>query len=143
MIEKILLPTVKIWCLPEDLGEEKLLELHNCIVKLIIMNFGSFGIKDERDTLNLFPRDLMHYGLGSEIKIEISDLPQCSVDALTKFANNISKAAKDIVPKANVFCKAESYNPAAGYACLLYQEAETSSQCVDQGFRWGWASAGK
>ena len=66
---------VKIWCLPvlrDPLYQEKqLLELHNMIVATT-MGIPEFGVQSEKDMLNLFPADMMKYGLGKEILIEVT-----------------------------------------------------------------------
>ncbi|MCX6763225.1 MAG: hypothetical protein NTZ97_00610 [Candidatus Moranbacteria bacterium] len=109
------IPTVKTWCLPEGLDEKQFVDLHQCIVK-VMANFQETGVKNEWDMLALFPRDLMAYGLGTEIKIEISDLPpQCNKKILDKLASEVGNFVRTMFLRSNVYCKAECYNPSAGY----------------------------
>lgn len=108
------IPTAKIWCLPGDITKSQLESLHKGIVN-VMASFSDTGVKDERDMLNLFPRDLMAYGLGSEIKIEITDLPiQCGVMYRDIIARKIGEFVSAMFPKANVFCTAKRRDPDAG-----------------------------
>jgi hypothetical protein len=108
------IPTVKTWCLPEDINEEKLLVLHQGIVR-VLKSFPQTGVKDEQDVLNLFPRDLMTYGLGTEIKIEITDLPWgCGRQVRTWVAREIGIFVSKMFEGANIFCTAECINPGTG-----------------------------
>lgn len=111
---RLIIPTVKTWCLPGSLGEKDLEDLHNGIVNIMI-NFPEAGVDSESDMLNLFPPDSMTYGLGSEIKIEITDIPQCDQDVRDKLSAQIGEFVKSLFSQANVFCKVECANMAAGY----------------------------
>ncbi len=61
---------VKVWCLPVQ-TEEQLQELHQSIVKAL-KDTQELKVKDEKDIMVLFPSDMMKYGLGQDILIEIS-----------------------------------------------------------------------
>ncbi|MFA4817554.1 MAG: hypothetical protein WC608_02375 [Parcubacteria group bacterium] len=111
---KKVIPTVKVWCLPEGLSEDQLLILHQGIVK-VLAGFMETGVKDEGDMLNLFPRDLMTYGLGSEIKVEITDLPQkCDERSRYFIAREVGIFVGKIFSAANIFCTANCVDPEAG-----------------------------
>jgi len=107
------IPTVKTWCLREDLNERQLLDIHQGIVKAMA-SFPETGVKDERDMLNLFPNDRMAYGLGSEIKIEITDLPLCEKEIRDKIAFEVVIFVKDYFPIARVYCTAKCVDPESG-----------------------------
>jgi len=107
------IPTVETWCLPEGLDEKELLKLHQGIVAEMA-SYMETGVKDENDMLNLFPKDHMTYGLGSEIKVEITDLPQVSGNIVYALAADVGMFVKTMFPQANVYCKAECFNPEAG-----------------------------
>jgi len=111
-MEKII-PTVKTWCLREDLSERQLLAIHQGIVNVMV-SFPETGVKDEQDMLNLFPRDLMVYGLGSEIKIEITDLPLCEKEIRDRIAFEVGIFVKNYFPVAKVYCMAKCVDPEAG-----------------------------
>ncbi|NTV55631.1 MAG: hypothetical protein HGB37_03695 [Candidatus Moranbacteria bacterium] len=64
----------RTWCLP-PLDERALNDLHNSIVKAVVSTPSS-GVQSERDMLNLFPSDMMSYGLGDEVYVEIMHLPE-------------------------------------------------------------------
>jgi hypothetical protein len=111
-VEKII-PTVKTWCLRKDLSERQLLTIHQGIVK-VLASFPETGVKDERDMLNLFPKDRMAHGLGSEIKIEITDLPLCEKEIRDRIAFEMGIFVKNYFPVANVYCTAKCVDPKAG-----------------------------
>jgi hypothetical protein len=108
------IPTIKVWCLPADSNEEQLKKLHENLVKQMSY-FKESGVESENDMLNLFPSDLMKYGLGSEIKIEITDLPWACKDEMNLLAREICIAVRTIFPHAKIYCKAERVNPDAAY----------------------------
>jgi hypothetical protein len=108
------IPTVKTWCLPSGLDEEKLMEIYKGISKIIV-EFPEIGIKDEKLILCLFPKDLMTYGLGEEIKVEITDLIDCEKEVLDRLASEVGEFMKKIFPQAKVFIKVECYDPSDGY----------------------------
>lgn len=64
--------TVKVWCLPRQ-TEAKLKSLHQVLVEAVAKL--NLGVKGEDDMIVLFPSDMMAYGLGSEILVEVSHLP--------------------------------------------------------------------
>ena len=63
---------VRLWCLPTQ-TEEELKSLHQALVAALVR--ADIGIMGENDVIVLFPSDMMTYGLGSEILVEISHLP--------------------------------------------------------------------
>lgn len=103
------IPTVTTWCLPEGLSEETLFNLHRGIVK-VMAGLDETGVKDENDMLNLFPKDHMTYGLGSEIKVEITDLPSDRGTFKDALVERIGRFVKDMFPDANVYCTAKCFD---------------------------------
>lgn len=63
---------IKIWCLPKT-SQEKLNGFFQRVVD-VLKNIPVFDIRSEKDILVLFPTDMMEYGLGSEILVEVSNL---------------------------------------------------------------------
>ena len=63
---------VKVWCLPRQ-TEAQLQSLHRALVAATVT--PDIGVKGENDMMVLFPPDMMDYGLGSEILVEVSHLP--------------------------------------------------------------------
>ena len=66
------MPVIKVWCLPQ-MTEEQLNKLHKNIVQAVV-GITELGLKDESDMTCLFPPDMMSYGLGEEIVIEVTGL---------------------------------------------------------------------
>lgn len=66
--------TVKVWCLPANETEEQLRELHKSIVRAM-QDLPPLEIVDENDMLVLFVPDMMKYGLGNEILVEVEFPP--------------------------------------------------------------------
>jgi len=113
MALKNAIPTLEFKCLPK-LSQKKLLKIHESVVK-VMASFPETEIKDENGQLNLFQADLMKYGLGKEIKIEISDLPQSCKNILKTIIASVGDAVSIMFPDANIYCKAECCNPKAAY----------------------------
>jgi len=109
---KQIIPTVKVWCLPGDLDQKELQSLFQAIVKTLI-DFPT-GIAGEGDVLVLFPKDMMEYGLGTEIKIEITDLPESAGKILSWLATATGQLLQCRFLEANVYCTADCFNPKAG-----------------------------
>ena len=66
-------PVIKVWCLPE-MTEAQIQKLHKEIVKCV-EDLELLSLKGEESMIVLFPRDMMSYGLGSEIYIEVNGFP--------------------------------------------------------------------
>jgi len=65
-------PVIKVWCLPET-SETKLNELYNEIVKAL-RTVEELGIKNSNGITCLFPTDMMKFGIGKEIIVEVTGL---------------------------------------------------------------------
>lgn len=87
-------PVIKIWCLPHDQKEEDYRKLHQAVVAAAIE--ADVGIKSQNDMVVLMPRDLMEYGLGQEIIIEIGFVELKHLGLI----DSITKAVKILYPKA-------------------------------------------
>jgi len=59
---------VRVSCLPGNLTEDYLRFLHQ---KIVGVSVKAYGIRDETSMLALFPKDMMTYGLGTEIFVEV------------------------------------------------------------------------
>lgn len=94
---------VKVWCLP-DASEDKLNRLHQAIVKAVV-SVSEIGVKNQNDMICLFPADLMKYGLGEEIIIEIDgivfDTPRRAGEKLVQF---VGKSVSVFYPDARIEC---------------------------------------
>ena len=117
---------IKIWCLPIQ-GEEKLNNLHRSIVSAVV-SINELGLKDEKDMMVLFPSDLMKYGLGKDIIIEISGLSQekhRTTKVLQRLAEETGKTVKNLYPKAKVECFIQTFNSKQGF---WVSESETENK---------------
>lgn len=99
---------VKVWCLPKE-TEEALKALHSKIVSSVV-EFGDLGCQDERDMAVLFPNDLMSYGLGTDIVVEIT-LPRVFCQGIQRLAENVGAVIFAAYPKAQVHCFAHLLDP--------------------------------
>jgi hypothetical protein len=70
----VLKPVIKVWCLPDNLSQERLENLMRKVLRMM-SSAPATNIKEENDFLILFPRDMMTFGLGSEILIEATNFP--------------------------------------------------------------------
>jgi len=109
------MPVIKVWCLPLGQSEESLNCLHQAIVTAAV-SIVEIGLKDENGIICLFPSDLMEYGLGEEIVIEIGDLRRlrgrfydniCKITVRDQFAEAVGQAVKSLYPEARVECHIE------------------------------------
>ncbi len=105
------MPVIKVWCLPK-MEEGKLNELHQAIVGAV-SGVTELGLKDENDMTTLFPSDLMKYGLGTDIIVEITgldDKPERTHDVLKRLAKNTGEAVSSFFPDAKVECFVPPFN---------------------------------
>lgn len=111
------MPIVKVWCLPANESEEKRQFLYRVILNAI-MSIEKLGLKSEKDVTCLFPSDLMAYGLGSEIIIEIGGLfpsPERTLEVRQYLAGKVGGRVKELYPGAKVECFVSTFDPAQGF----------------------------
>ena len=114
---------VKVWCLPKT-TEELLQELHKKIVAAVARVEG-IGIKQESQMVCIFPSDMMSYGLGEEIIIEVTDMYEglrFSEEKLkwTRYllAESIGKVVRAAFPDASTIeCRVFPRVPRQEYWC--------------------------
>jgi len=111
------MPIIKIWCLPE-VDEPKLNELHQSIVRAVA-SVEELGVKDEKDITCLFPPDMMKYGLGSEIIVEVTGLfakPERTDEIRQRLAAQLGQVVKDLFSDAQlVECFVYPFSPSQGF----------------------------
>lgn len=111
------MPIIKVWCLPADQAEEDLNRLHKAIVAAVV-SIRELGFTDESSMTVLFPPDLMSYGLGTEIIVEISGLfckPERTQEVRNRLASSVGAAVYELYPDTNkVECLVSSHNPFDG-----------------------------
>jgi hypothetical protein len=121
------MPIIKVWCLPH-LEEEELNALHKDIVKAVV-GIRELGFKDENDMTCLFPSDMMKYGLGSEIIVEISGLfvkPERTASAIDSLAFQVGCAVSRRFQKAKIEVLVYPFNAAYGFwTCKSYEELKS------------------
>jgi len=111
------MPVIKVWCLPANQTEEKLNELHQSIVSAVV-GIHELGFKDENDMTCLFVPDLMSYGLGEEIIVDIAGLfekPERTKEVRQRLAENVGREVKRLYPDAKIECFVSSFNPENGF----------------------------
>ncbi|MCA9354569.1 MAG: hypothetical protein KC877_03565 [Candidatus Kaiserbacteria bacterium] len=108
---------IKVWCLPES-EEAKLNELHQGIVRAVA-SVPEIGVSDEKDITCLFPTDMMKYGLGTEIIVEVTglyDKPERTEEVRNQLAARIGEAVHSQYPDTElVECFVSPFNPAQGF----------------------------
>lgn len=110
--------TVKVWCLPK-IPQRQLQELHKGIVAAVA-SVKETEVHSERDMLSLFPADMMSYGLGQEILVEINGVPEKmyasgSSDAKWELAAAVGKAVEVMFPNAHINSNVLSDNPEGAF----------------------------
>lgn len=96
------MPQITVWNLPPNTSEEQLHGLHNAIVSAAV-GIKELGLKDENDFLNLFPKDMMEYGAGTEIMVQVSELwekPERTPEVLNHLAKALGEAVRERFPEA-------------------------------------------
>ncbi len=124
------MPIIKIWCLPSGQTETDLNLLHQRIVGAAV-SVSELGLHSERDITCLFPPDLMQYGLGEEIIIEISGLfekPERTRDVRQRLARNVGRVVKELYPEAKIKCFVAIIDPSQGF----WASAGTGTQEEDK-----------
>ncbi len=122
--------TIKTWCLPNGLSEKELNDLHNAMVAAVI-SIPKTGVKNESMMLNLFPSDMMSYGLGNEISIEITKVPvSCDRHILNKLARAVGVVVRKAFPNARVECEALPFNTAAGFFSAISEQQQFEEECA-------------
>jgi phenylpyruvate tautomerase PptA (4-oxalocrotonate tautomerase family) len=107
------MPLIKVWCLPKT-GERKLNQLFKAIVQAVA-SVTELGLKDEKSMTVLFPLDMMKYGLGTEIIVEVTGLfvkNERTLDVRQHLAANLGTTLKQFFPKTEkVECLVYTFNP--------------------------------
>ncbi|MDP2735700.1 MAG: hypothetical protein Q8P12_05850 [bacterium] len=110
------MPVIKVWCLPQQ-SEEDLNKLHQSIVAGVT-SVKELGLKDEKDMTVLFPPDMMMYGLGDEVIVEISGLfvkPERTQEVRQRLAKSVGENVSVLCPNAKVECFVQPFDPAQGF----------------------------
>lgn len=110
------MPVIKVWCLPK-MSEKQLNELHRNIVDAVI-SVEKLGLKDENDMTCLFPPDMMSYGLGEEIIVEVTGLfekPERTEEVRQLLATRLGREVHAMFPRATVECFVYPFRPALGF----------------------------
>jgi len=97
------MPVIKLWCLPQ-LTEAKLRKLHQSIVRAVI-SVPELGLKTQDDMTVLFPTDMMKYGLGEEVIVEVTGLfvkRTRTPEVRARLANHLGRAVQEHVPQAMI-----------------------------------------
>ena len=139
------MPVIKVWCLPQ-LEETELNSLHQGIVKAVVGVYG-LGFKDENDMACLFPTDMMKYGLGSEIIIEISGLfekPERTPEVIKLLAFRVGLAVAERFPKAKIECLVYSFDPENRFwSCKSYENYKEERAQASRSHIENWADSGE
>lgn len=112
------MPVIKVWCLP-NIGESRLNVLHQELVRAV-KNVPVLGVTSEKDITCLFPADMMQYGLGTEIIIEVTGLyekPERTEEVRRHLARELVDAVRGQFPDTDLIeCFVNPFNPSQGYA---------------------------
>jgi len=111
------MPVIKVWCLP-DIGESRLNVLHQELVRAVT-SVSELGVKTENDMTCLFPSDMMKYGLGTEIIIEVTGLyekPERTEAVRQRLAEALVGAVWGQFPETDLIeCFVNPFNPSQGF----------------------------
>jgi hypothetical protein len=108
------MPQITVWCLQPDLSEDRLRELHQRIVDAAV-SIKELGLKDENDFLTVFPLDMMKYGAGTEIMVQVSELwhkPERTPSVRNALTKALGMTVKEMFPNAVVAARIDPpFNP--------------------------------
>lgn len=110
------MPVIKVWCLPK-VGERKLNQVFKGIVSAV-ESISELGLKGEQSMTVLFPTDMMKYGLGTEIIVEVTGLfvkPERTDGVRQRLAQAIGIVIKEAFPKAMVECFVFPFDLSQGF----------------------------
>ena len=134
---------IKVWCLPA-LEEAALNSLHQDIVKAVV-GVHELGCKDENDMTCLFPADMMKYGLGLEIIVEITDLaegPGRHPNVIQLLAFRVGLAVAERFPTAKVECLVYSFDPEKRFWSCKYEDYQRRRALAAKNHAENWADSG-
>ena len=109
------MPVIRVSCLPQ-MSEDRLMKLHKDI-ETVVLSIKELGLRTNSITC-LFPPDMMHYGLGEEIIIEVTglfEMPQRTKAVRQALAEALGKTVNAMFPAARIECFITSFNPAQGF----------------------------
>ncbi len=93
-------PLIKVWCLPPDQTEAQLKKLFDKIVEACKKD-RLLRINGEDELTILFPSDMMRYGAGTEIIIEITGVHMLAeMEEMHGTAKAVAEAVRSQYPKA-------------------------------------------
>src|SRR4051812_21877302 len=99
------MPVIKVWCLPKS-SERKLNLVFKSIVKTV-EGVPELGLKGKHSMTVLFPPDMMKFGLGTEIIIEVTGLfkkKKRASKVRARLAEGLGRTLKKHFPKAMIEC---------------------------------------
>jgi hypothetical protein len=103
--------TVKVYNLPQT-REDELMELHKAIVDSV-RSIPQLGIEDQGQMMTLFPKDMMYFGSGTTILVEITGLNNVLFVYNDAIAKNVGEAISSQFITAQVVCSV---------SCFTYNE---------------------
>lgn len=110
------MPVIKVWCLPKS-EEAKLNQLHQNIVRAVV-GVEELDVRSEKDITCLFPTDMMEYGLGTEIIVEVTGLyekPDRTDEVRQRLAERIGQAVQEQFPDTKLIeCFVYPFKPSQG-----------------------------
>ena len=108
---------IKVWCLPR-LEEAQLNQLHQSLIGAVV-GVPKFGVKDEKGVVCLFPSDMMQYGLGEEVIVEVTGVKEMwtgkDTDSWNQLAARLGHAIRGHVSEARVECFVYGFRPTNGH----------------------------
>lgn len=101
--------TVRVSCLP-NMEEDELRLLHKSIVDSV-RSIKELDIGDESEMLTLFSKDMMQFGLGTTILVEIIGLSRnpSHYERRDLLAENVGKVVSSKFATAQVICMVSSF----------------------------------
>jgi hypothetical protein len=109
-------PVITLSCLPGDLTEERLREIHRALVEAM-EDSKIFGIHGEESIICLFAPDMMRYGLGTEVVVEGKWFPEDGTleKDWSELAYRVGKAVQSLFQHSFVQCILRGFGAERGF----------------------------
>ena len=114
--EERTMPVIKVWCLPK-LSERRLRGIYKRIVAAVL-KVTELRLKDEKSLTVLFPADMMKFGLGEKIIVEVTGLfenDERTAAVRDKLAFYLTVEMRELFPKTRIECFIYPFNREQGF----------------------------
>lgn len=110
------MPVIKLWCLPR-LTDRELRQLYQDVVRAVL-SVPELNLKSRDDMTVVFPPDMVKFGLGKEVIVEVTGLfarRSRTNEVRGRLANHLGRAVQEHVPGAKIRVFVSTFRPDQGF----------------------------